>query len=615
MSLIAARRAAFASREVFSTSSPLTLPAGPSASGSLHCGQRLAKPGLSGFNSNSSSHTTHVLIGNAIPHILRRSSQTDPSDQALPNSCAPEIPPAPDRFSRIADKQTRYSHRAGSVLSLSDTRNRKPLCASQPLLSEPRPIRKEGLRQSYRARAVCRRHYASRHVVRSHSPLHHRPWPHHAPSPSTRPSTGPGSPSSRAADIPGENTIVHLTKDHPCLAAEFINHPAEPILLLAHPEKPRSSPRSPRVHITYEEFPGVFTIEDSEAAAAGDESEDHLARRRARSALAQHLQDIPDALRRRDRSRRRASSSLRRSRLHRRRRVPNRRAGTALHREQRRHRRGLPRTRRRARIASASRGSMQCPYYLVHALELVFNLPADKCRVIQTETGGAFGGKEDFPSRHRLARCSARDEVGPSRQASATTAPKTSSPLPSAIPRARAIVLLSPKDGNLLGGRDRCRHRRRRLRHALAGRPLARHHPRARPYHWPHLRVYAPRRWRPTSRRMERFVASVRRNLYLRLERHMDKIARTIGLTPEEFRRRNFLATGMPPRPASTLSDQVDMQHLLTRALKESNYHAEARRFDRTNPTRPSSAASASQPSCTAPASPAPASAGSTRWS
>ena len=41
---------------------------------------------------------------------------------------------------------------------------------------------------------------------------------------------------------------------------------------------------------------------------------------------------------------------------------------------------------------------MQCPYYLVHALTLVFNLPEEKCRVIQTETGGAFGGKEDFPS-------------------------------------------------------------------------------------------------------------------------------------------------------------------------------------------------------------------------
>ena len=44
------------------------------------------------------------------------------------------------------------------------------------------------------------------------------------------------------------------------------------------------------------------------------------------------------------------------------------------------------------------RGSMQCPYYLHHALMLVFDLPEDKCRVIQTETGGAFGGKEDFPS-------------------------------------------------------------------------------------------------------------------------------------------------------------------------------------------------------------------------
>ena len=27
-----------------------------------------------------------------------------------------------------------------------------------------------------------------------------------------------------AADIPGENTIVHLTKDHPCLAVTHVNH-------------------------------------------------------------------------------------------------------------------------------------------------------------------------------------------------------------------------------------------------------------------------------------------------------------------------------------------------------------------------------------------------------
>ena len=72
-----------------------------------------------------------------------------------------------------------------------------------------------------------------------------------------------------AADIPGENTIVHLGKDHPCLAAEHINHQAEPILLLAHPDKAALPAAAAAVHIDYEELPGVFTIEDSEAGAAG----------------------------------------------------------------------------------------------------------------------------------------------------------------------------------------------------------------------------------------------------------------------------------------------------------------------------------------------------------
>ena len=45
-----------------------------------------------------------------------------------------------------------------------------------------------------------------------------------------------------AADIPGENTIVHLTKDHPCLAVTHVNHAEEPILLLAHPNRALSPP-------------------------------------------------------------------------------------------------------------------------------------------------------------------------------------------------------------------------------------------------------------------------------------------------------------------------------------------------------------------------------------
>jgi xanthine dehydrogenase molybdopterin-binding subunit B len=46
-----------------------------------------------------------------------------------------------------------------------------------------------------------------------------------------------------AADIPGKNTIVHLTEDHPCLAAERINHPAEPISVARAPGQGRAACR------------------------------------------------------------------------------------------------------------------------------------------------------------------------------------------------------------------------------------------------------------------------------------------------------------------------------------------------------------------------------------
>ncbi len=43
-------------------------------------------------------------------------------------------------------------------------------------------------------------------------------------------------------------------------------------------------------------------------------------------------------------------------------------------------------------------GSLQCPYYVRKALVRALGLPPDKARVVQLETGGGFGGKEDYPS-------------------------------------------------------------------------------------------------------------------------------------------------------------------------------------------------------------------------
>jgi len=42
--------------------------------------------------------------------------------------------------------------------------------------------------------------------------------------------------------------------------------------------------------------------------------------------------------------------------------------------------------------------SAQCPFYIQNAVAKVMGLPLSKVRVVQTATGGAFGGKEDVPS-------------------------------------------------------------------------------------------------------------------------------------------------------------------------------------------------------------------------
>ncbi len=43
-------------------------------------------------------------------------------------------------------------------------------------------------------------------------------------------------------------------------------------------------------------------------------------------------------------------------------------------------------------------GSMQCPFYVLDAVSYVLGMNKSKVTIIQTTTGGAFGGKEDVPS-------------------------------------------------------------------------------------------------------------------------------------------------------------------------------------------------------------------------
>jgi len=227
------------------------------------------------------------------------------------------------------------------------------------------------------------------------------------------------------------------------------------------------------------------------------------------------------------------------------------------------------------------RGSMQCPYYLVHALTLIFNLPEEKCRVIQTETGGAFGGKEDFPSvigSHAALlamKCGHPVKITYDR---AEDMAATTKRHPS---RTRHRTAVS-KDGKLLGGT---------IDFAIDGGAYSTLSPvvlsrgtihAPGPYKWPFMRVRAKAMATnlPPHGAFRGFGAP--QSLF-GLERHMDKIAKTVGLTPEEFRRRNFLATGDSTATGQPLTEPVDMQALLTRGLREAGYHEKLARFAEEN--------------------------------
>src|SRR6266481_2559644 len=367
-----------------------------------------------------------------------------------------------------------------------------------------------------------------------------------------------------AADIPGENTIVHLAKDQPCLAVTHVNHAEEPILLLAHPNRSMLPAAVAAVHITYEELPAIYTIEDSEKKEQIIWGEGENANTFKTYLMQKNQTPIPDEV--------------------------WAKADFIVEGEYRTGAQEQLYIENNGVIAEYSategvtvRGSMQCPFYLVHALELVFNLPAEKCRVIQTETGGAFGGKEDFPSvigSHAalLAMKSGRPVklcYDRAEDMAATTKRHPS--------RTRHRTAVS-KEGKLLAGE---------IDFAIDGGAYATLSPvvlsrgtihAPGPYHWPYITVRAKAMATniPPHGAFRGFGAP---QSIFALERHMDKIAKVVGLTPEELRRRNFLSTGDRTATGQLLSDPVDMQHMLTRALKESNYHAKREQFDAENPT------------------------------
>src|ERR1700730_8781838 len=176
-----------------------------------------------------------------------------------------------------------------------------------------------------------------------------------------------------AKDIPGKNCIALIGEDQPCLVQELINHPEEPILLLAHPDRSRLAKAVEAVSVEYEPLPPIFTIGDSEKLSEIIWGPDNI----FKSYLIQKG-DVESAFKNADHIVEAEYTTGDQEQLY----IENNGMIAVFDAQQ-----GI-----------TVWGSLQCPYYVHKALMELCALPEERVRVVQMETGGAFGAKEEYPS-------------------------------------------------------------------------------------------------------------------------------------------------------------------------------------------------------------------------
>jgi len=363
-----------------------------------------------------------------------------------------------------------------------------------------------------------------------------------------------------AADIPGQNHIQMIAADQPCLADCKVNHCDEPILLLAHQDKHKVRAAVNAVHIEYDLLPPVFTIEESERQQVVVWGADNLFK-----SFLLEKGDVDSAW------------------------------ATAAHIVEGEYRTGAQEhlyIENNGVIAEYSVdngvtvwGSLQCPFYVHRSLLAVFDLPADKVRVIQTETGGAFGGKEDFPST--LA------------SHAALLAMKSGHPVKMVYDRMEDLAATTKRHPSRVRHRTALDEKGKLLAmdielatdggaySTLSSTVLSRatlHSPG--PYVCPNVRVQS-RSWATNTVPYGAFRGFGAPQAVFAIERHMDEIAAYIGIDPVDLRRRNFLHDGDTTATEQIMREPVILDKLLDRALAESGYHQRRSQFIRENADNP----------------------------
>ena len=359
-----------------------------------------------------------------------------------------------------------------------------------------------------------------------------------------------------AKDIPGKNCIALIGDDQPCLTNEFVNHPEEPILLLAHPNRHLLPQAVEAVSIEFDPLPAIFTIKESERRSEIVWGEDNI--------FKTYLIDKGDV----DGIWERAEY------------IVEGEYTTGAQEQLYIENNGM--------IASFDTahgitvwGSLQCPYYIHKALMALCDLPAEKVRVVQMETGGAFGGKEEYPSM--IAGHAALLAIKSGRPVKIIydrmeDMAATTKRHPSRTRHRTAVG----KDGKILGGE---------IDFTIDGGAYLTLSPvvlsrgaihAGGPYYWPSVRIRAKAvaTNAPPHGAFRGFGGP--QSLFA-MERHMDRIAQVVGLSPVEIRRRNFLQPGQTTTTEQVVREPINLVKLLDRALEVSEYHSKKQRFAHEN--------------------------------
>ncbi|MDQ3175896.1 MAG: xanthine dehydrogenase family protein molybdopterin-binding subunit [Acidobacteriota bacterium] len=361
-----------------------------------------------------------------------------------------------------------------------------------------------------------------------------------------------------ANDIPGENYVALILNDQPYLASEDINHPEEPIVLLAHPDKYLLEEARRNVRIETEELSAIFSLEDSLARKEIVWGDDNVFK-----SFLVDKGNVDDVWGRADHIVEGEYHTGAQEQLY----IENNGMVAIAN----------------PRDGVTVWGSMQCPYYVHKALVKLFAQPEDRVRVIQTETGGGFGGKEEYPSLiagHagllalksgkpvKIIYDRAEDMVATTKRHPSRTRHKTAV--------TRDGKLLAMEIDFVIDGGAYCT-----LSPVVLSRGTIHA---AGPYSCPNVRIrsQAVATNVPPHGAFRGFGAP---QSIFALERQMDRVAQAVGLTPEEFRRRNFVQEGQTTATIQVIREKVEMEALLDRALDLTDYRAKRESFAADNPS------------------------------